>query len=73
MGEALEIAREHLLLLGEQEAELSRAAAGAVMQHIGHVASTFTDVAKNLFPGQITPETLRSIQSRIDDNLRRLR
>lgn len=73
MGEALEIAREHLLLLGEQEAELSRPAAGAAMQHIGHVASTFTDVAKNLFPGQITPETLRSIQSRIDDNLRRLR
>ena len=73
MGEALEINRQNLLQLGVQEAELSAAVAGAMIDRFCNVASTFTAVAKHLFPGHITSDTLRSIQSRIDDNLHRLR
>ena len=73
MGEALEISRQSLLQLGTQEAELSAAAADALIDPICDVASTFTAIANSLFPGHITPNTLHSIQSRIDDNLHRLR
>lgn len=73
MGEALEIRREALLRLGQQEAELS---AGDVADSIGQiceVAGAFAATAQSMFPGRITPDTLRTIQSRIDDNMGRLR
>jgi serine/threonine-protein kinase HipA len=73
MGEALEIGRQSLLQLGEQEAELSAAAAGALIDQICDVASTFMTIAQHLFPGQITPDTLHGIQSRINDSLHRMK
>ncbi len=72
MGEALEIQREHLLRLAE-EAELSAEIAGDVIDRICDQAREFTNVAERIFPGLITRETLRTIQSRIDDNVGRLR
>lgn len=73
MGEALKIGREELLLLGTQEAELSGHAAGAIIDRICNVASTFTTMARTLFPDQITQDTVHFIQGRIDDNIDRLR
>lgn len=72
MGEALDVGRKQLLALGEQEAELSRQAASAVIDRICHVASRFTAIATDLLPGHITANTLRSIQGQIDGNLHRL-
>ena len=72
MGEALDVGRKQLLALGEQEAELSRQAASAVIDRICHVASRFTAIATDLLPGHITANTLRSIQVQIDGNLHRL-
>jgi hypothetical protein len=40
---------------------------------ICNVASTFTTVARTLFPDQITQDTVRFIQGHIDDNIERLR
>lgn len=73
MGEALEIERKHLLLLGQQEAELSGREAGGIIDGICDVAAKFSAMARNTYPGQITRDTLRTIQGRIDDNIRRLR
>ena len=73
MGEALEIDRKNLLQLGTHEAELSASAAASVIDQIRDVASTFAATAQRMFPGQITQDTLRMIQSRIDDNIGRLR
>ncbi|AXU98192.1 MAG TPA: type II toxin-antitoxin system HipA family toxin [Erwinia persicina] len=72
MGEALDIGREHLLALGQQEAELTASQAGEVIERHCEVASGFTRLAGEMFPGQITPETLRTIQQRIDDTLKRM-
>lgn len=73
MGEALEIGREDMLRLGTHEAELSARETGTLIDQICDVASTLTATAKRMFPGQITQETLRVIQGRINDNIGRLR
>ena len=73
MGQALEISREGVLRLANHEAELSARDAVAVIDHICDVASTLTTVAQQMLPGQITQDTLRTIQSRINDNIGRLR
>jgi serine/threonine-protein kinase HipA len=72
-GEALDIGRKHLLSLGQQEAELTASQADGVIQRYCDVASGFTRLAGEMFPGQITGETLRTIQARIDDNIKRMR
>lgn len=72
MGEALDISRKSMLLLGH-EAELSAHAAGKIIERICEVASTFTSQARHRFADQVTPDTLRHIQARIDENLHRLR
>ena len=73
MGQALEISRENMLRLGTHEAELSAREAAGVIEQICDVASTFAAVAKGMFSGQITQDTLRVIQGRINDNSGRLR
>lgn len=72
MGEALAISRAHLLRLAE-EAEVSQDAAGRLIDRICEVAGQFATLAEALFPQVITPQTLRTIQRRIDENLSRLR
>lgn len=72
MGEALDISRDSMLLLGQKEAELSRSAASEVIDRICSVAGTFASTVRNLFPDQVTQDTLNTIQSRIDGNVRRL-
>ena len=73
MGQALEIGREDMLRLGQDEAELSARDAGVIIEQICDVVSTLTATAKRMFPGQITLDTLRVIQGRINDNIGRLR
>jgi serine/threonine-protein kinase HipA len=73
MGQALEIDRKNLLRLGTHEAELSAREAASVIEQICDVASTFSAVSKDMLPGQITQDTLRVIQGRINDNIGRLR
>ena len=73
MGEALEIYRKQLLMLGEQEAELSGAEVNAVIDEVCAVAEEFTSIAKNILPDQITQTTLKVIQGRINENIKRLR
>lgn len=73
MGEALHVTRRNLLDLAAQEAELSAQDATDIIDKICHVASGFTQQAKRLYPDQITPDTLGTIQSRIDANIRLLR
>ena len=73
MGQALEIDRKNMLRLGTHEAELSAREAASVIDQICDVGSTLTDVAGSMFPGQITRDTLRVIQGRINENIERLR
>ena len=73
MGQALEINREAMLRLGTHEAELSARDAAALIEQICNVASMLTATAKRMFPDQITQDTLRVIQGRINDNIGRLR
>jgi serine/threonine-protein kinase HipA len=73
MGEALEVERKHLLLLGQQEAELSGHDAGSLIDGICDAAAGFSVMARNTYPGQITQDTMRAIQGRINDNIGRLR
>ncbi|MBH2019538.1 MAG: type II toxin-antitoxin system HipA family toxin [Burkholderiales bacterium] len=73
MGQALEIDRKNMLRLGTHEAELSAREAGPLIDQICDVASTFATTAQRMFPGQITQDTRRVIQGRIDDNIGRLR
>ena len=73
MGEALDISRKSLVLLGRQEVGLSSRETGSVIEKVCDVASDFTAMAKNRFPQQITSETLSTIQYQINDNIRRLR
>ena len=73
MGEALEVERKHLLLLGQQEAELSAHDAGSLIDGICDAAAGFSVMARNTYPGQITQDTMRAIQGRINDNIGRLR
>lgn len=72
MGEALEVSREALLRLGQQEAELSADDVADSIGQICEVADTFAATAQSMFPGRITPDTLRTIQGRIGDNMSRL-
>lgn len=72
MGEALDIGREHLLALGEQEAELTASQVDAMLEKYCTIASGFARKADELFPGQITAETLHTLQGRIDDNIKRV-
>lgn len=72
MGEALEIDRATLLLLGE-EAEVSAQDALHIIDTISEVASQFSAIANSLLPQAIRSETLHMIQYRIDENLMLLR
>jgi len=72
MGEALDIGREHLLALGEQETELTASQIEAMLEKHCTIASGFASKAEELFPGRITAETLRTLQGRIDDNIARM-
>ncbi|RKU05341.1 type II toxin-antitoxin system HipA family toxin [Burkholderia sp. Nafp2/4-1b] len=72
MGEALRIDRAALLGLAN-EAELSAAAAGDMIDGMCGVASRFTAIAKRRYEGIITEDTLLDIQRRIDENVALLR
>ena len=72
LGEALDIRRAALLDLAD-EAEVPQTAANDIIERIGHVARQFTTIAERNYLGSITRETLRTIQGRIDENLRLLR
>jgi serine/threonine-protein kinase HipA len=71
MGEALSISRTQMLRLAE-EAEVPQDVAGKMIDGICDVASRFASIAEDLFPQVITPDTLRTIQDRIDQNVARL-
>ena len=71
MGEALAISRSQMLRLAE-EAEVPPEVAGRMIDGICEVASQFSSIAENLYPQVITPDTLRTIQGRIDQNVARL-
>jgi serine/threonine-protein kinase HipA len=72
MGEALDIKRTHLLALGQQETNLTPSQAGDIIDHYCSVASGFASKAADIFPEQITAETLRFLQARIDENIKNL-
>jgi serine/threonine-protein kinase HipA len=72
MGEALAISRADMLRLA-QEAEVPQDAASRIIDDICDVASQFAAIADNLYPQVITRDTLRTIQSRIDQNVALLR
>ena len=72
MGEALEIDRKAMLGLAA-EAEVSAYEAGVIIERFYDVSSQFSTVANDRYPGAITQETLRTIQSRIDHNIKLLR
>lgn len=73
MGEALEINRKQLIALGEQEAELSTGAVNEIIDEICDLADGFPSIAKSSLPEQITKDTLKMIQDRINENVKRLR
>ncbi|HBC6075312.1 TPA: type II toxin-antitoxin system HipA family toxin [Citrobacter koseri] len=73
MGEALDIERKHLQALGEQEAELPATRVAEIIATICDVAATFSAIATDLYPGQITSDTLNYIQKQIDGNISRLK
>jgi len=72
MGEALEIDRKAMLGLAA-EAEVGAYEAGVIIERFCDVSSQFSTVANDRYPGVITQETLRTIQSRIDHNIKLLR
>lgn len=72
MGEALAIDREAMLSLAN-EAEVALSTAGIVIDRICKAASQFTTIAEQLYPQVITPDTLRTVQERIDENIDLLR
>ena len=72
LGEALAINRKALLRLA-REAEVSADVADQIIERICDAASEFSAVAKRLYPGVITQDTLRIIQERIDENVELLR
>ena len=55
-----------------EEAEVPPEVAGRMIDGICEVASQFSSIAENLYPQVITPDTLRTIQGRIDQNVARL-
>ncbi|MHC8320352.1 type II toxin-antitoxin system HipA family toxin [Pseudomonas sp. GB2N2] len=72
MGEALAIDRAAIISLAN-EAEVSMEAAIGTIDSICEAASQFASLAERLYPQLITPETRRSIQDRIDENVALLR
>ena len=72
MGEALDIERKHLQLLGVQEAELSAEQVNAIIEKVCHSALVLSAIARDKYPDQITQATLDTIQKQINDNVRRL-
>lgn len=68
MGEALEITRKEVVSLGEQEAELSVSQVDLIIENILDVGANFFALAKDLYPEQITPQTLSMLQQRINAN-----
>lgn len=68
MGEALAIDRKALLALA-QEAEVPQDAAAGIIDGVCAVAREFTAIAQRLRLGVITPDTLKHIQGRIDENI----
>lgn len=72
MGEALEVGRSHLMQLGQKKAELPAQAVAGILERVCSVASAFTATTHSGCAGQISPGTLRLIQGRIDDNVRRV-
>lgn len=71
-GEALEIDREAMLRLAG-EAEVSVQNAEVIIDRICGVARQFADIAESLCPGEITQDTLDTIQGRIHENIDLLR
>jgi len=72
MGEALQIDRAAVLGLAN-EAEISAAAAGDMIDRMCGVASRFSALARRDYQGIITEDTLMHIQRRIDENVALLR
>lgn len=73
MGEALDIERQHMMALGELEAELTLAVIDEKIEAFSTVGDEFADTARSLYPDQITEETLSQIQRQIRDNISRLK
>ncbi len=72
MGEALAISRAHMLRLAE-EAEVPQDVASMKIDDICKMASQFAVIAESMYPQDITRDTLRTIQRRIDENVAQLR
>lgn len=72
MGEALAISRGAMLHLAV-EAEIALDTAGLIVERACEVASQFAVLAKEMYPRAITPDTLQTIQHRIDENIELLR
>ena len=72
MGEALEVRREQMMKLGEQEAELSTQRVGDIINNICAVALRFAHYAQQLLPEKISSDTLHTVQSRIAQNVQQL-
>lgn len=68
MGEALDISRKQLVALGQQETELAVADIDQILARVCATASHFADKARENYPGQITPQTLTTIQTRLVEN-----
>lgn len=73
MGEALDIERQHMVALGEQEAELTLAQIDEKIEAFSTVGNAYAYTARSLYPGRITEETLGQIQRQICDNIARLK
>lgn len=73
MGQALDIKYQNLLLLGEHETELNIQEIKMIIEKVCEVGSHFSAIAKDNYAGQITSDTLAYIQSRINQNISRLK
>jgi len=67
MGEALAIDRKAILRLAS-EADITPAAAAAIIDRICAAASQFRYMAERMYPQMITQDTLQTVQGRIDEN-----
>lgn len=72
MGEALEIRRKHIMSLGEEETELTVQQIASIIERICDVAASFSLKAEGMLRKQISGATLRTIQERIDTNIKGL-
>jgi len=72
MGEALTISRKAMLRLAA-EAEIALDTAGVIIERMCAAASQFAVLARRMYPTAITPDTLQTIQNRIDENVELLR